>query len=110
MEGFEYIMNNNSESKWAEMEKRLNLQSISEFVQNGGDIEVDKRGFTERLEKAYKDLRSYIENACQKEKTDDILENIIVYSNIVKDIYFSVGMKTGTQIIIQLTGNFEADY
>ena len=100
----------NYDSKWSEMEKRLNLQSIGEFIQNGSDTEVDKRGFAERLERANKDLRSYIENVCGKEKADDILENIIVYSNIVKDIYFSIGMKTGAQIIIKLTDNFESDF
>ena len=98
------------ESRWSEMEKRLNLQSIGEFIQNGCDTVIDRRGFTERLNKAQKDIRGYIENTCGVEKADEILENIVMYSTTVKDVYFSVGMKTGAQIIIQFTGNFESDF
>ena len=105
------ISTSNSESKWSQIEKRLNLQSIGEFIRNGGNVtEVDKHGFTERLAGADKDLQEYIDSVCGKEKTENILENIAVYSNKLKDIYFSIGMKAGAQIIIQLTGNFEADF
>jgi hypothetical protein len=90
--------------------KQLNLQNIAEFIQTGGDTDLDKHGFTERLEKAHRDLRKYIETTCGNEKTDDILEKIILYSSIVQDIYFSVGMKAGAKIIIQLTNNFETDF
>ena len=103
-------MNNDFESEWSAMEQRLNLQSIGEFIQTGGDAEIDKRGFTERLEKAHKDLYDYIKNACGDDTADDITENIIVYSSTLKDVYFSLGMKTGAKIIIQLTNNFESDF
>ena len=106
----ESIMNKGSENKWSDMEARLNLQSIGEFIQNGCDTVVDKRSFTERLETSHKDIREYIENACGQDKADEILEKIVAYSNTLKDIYFSVGMKTGAQIIIQLTHNFESDF
>ena len=101
----------NYESKWSQMEKRLNLQSIGEFIQHGGDIsEVDKRSFVERSETAYKKLQAYIENLCGTETAADILEATVVYAGIREDIYFSLGMKAGAQIMIQLTGNLEADF
>lgn len=104
-------MQSNTESKWSQIDKRLNLQSIGEFIRHGGDVtQIDRQAFTERLAKADNDLRSYINKTCEHEKTEDIVEQIAVYSNILKDIYFALGMKTGAQIIIQLTSNFEADF
>jgi hypothetical protein len=110
MRGGEIMDCMNYDSRWSEMEKRLNLQSIGEFIQNGSDTKVDKRGFSERLEKSYKDLRKYIEDTCGGDNADDIIENIVIYSNTLKDIYFSLGMKTGAKLIIQLTDNFESDF
>ena len=105
------MKSNNSESTWSQIEKRLNLQSIGEFIRYGGDIsEIDKRGFAERLAGADKDLQEYIEPICGNDKADDMLEKIAIYENICKDIYFALGMKVGAQIIIQLTGNFESDF
>ena len=98
-------------STWSEIEKRLNLQSIGEFIRHGGDVtEVDKRGFTERLAAAEKDLQKYLENICGKDKTNGIVEKITVYTNLCKDVYFALGMKAGAQMILQLTGNLEADF
>ena len=99
------------ESKWSEMEKRLNLQSISEFVQYGSDIrEVDRHNFTERAETAYKKLQEEIESICGKETAQDILDKIVVYSGIREDIYFTLGMKVGAKMIILLTNNLETDF
>lgn len=104
-------MQSNLENKWSQLEKRLNLQSISEFIQHGGDIRViDTRSFSERLESADKDLQVCLESTCGKEKADDILETIAVYSNICKGVYFALGMKAGAQIMLQLTGNIESDF
>ena len=102
--------NNIFESEWSQIDKRLNLQSIGEFIKNGGDTEVDKRSFSERLNDADMTLRKFIRNACGDDKTTDLFEKIIVYSSTVMDVYFSLGMKAGAQIIIQLTGNLEADF
>ena len=101
----------NQESKWSQMEKRLNLQSIGEFIQHGSDVlEVDKHNFTDRSDTAYKELQKAIENICGKETAQDILDKIVIYSGIREDTYFSLGMKAGAQLVIQLTGNFEADF
>ena len=101
----------NYDSKWSQMEKRLNLQSIGEFIQHGGDIsEVDRHSFTERSEIAYKQLQEYIENICGKEASENILEKVTVYSGIREDIYFSLGMKAGAQITIMLNSNLESDF
>jgi len=103
--------NNNHESTWSQIEKHLNLQSISEFIRHGGDVaEVDKRRLTERLAAADKDLQEQIENICGKDKTDNILEQISACLNIYKDIYFVLGMKTGAQIITLLTGNTDSNF
>jgi len=104
------MKNNNHENTWTQIEKRLNLQSISEFIRHGGDIpNVDKRNIAERLAAADKDLQEYLESICGKDKIEDILENIAVYANIHKDVYFTLGMKAGAQIIIQLTESLESD-
>ena len=102
--------NNKFKSTWSEIEKRLNLQRISEFIRHGGDIpEIDTRNFAERLTAADENLHEYLETICRKDNTEDILENIAVYTNIHKDIYFVMGMKAGAQIITKLTGNIESD-
>jgi len=68
------MKNNNSENAWSQFEKRLNLQSIGEFIRNGGDItEADKRGFTERLASADADLQRYIETVCGKGISERLL-------------------------------------
>ena len=100
----------NSENKWSQIEERLNLQSIGEFIRTGTYIEVERSSFNERLERAYKLLRDYIEENCGNAKADDIIEYINNYSGIREDISFSLGMKAGAQLAIQLTGNFEADF
>jgi len=100
----------NKNSKWFEMQKRLNLQSIGKFIQHGGIInEIDTRSFTEREETAYNNLQKYIEDTCGKENSEDILENITAYSSIKEDICFILGMKAGAQIIAQLTGSLGTD-
>jgi hypothetical protein len=105
------MSNINYESKWSQMEKRLNLQSIGEFIQHGSDVlDVDKHNFIEREAIAYKKLQKGIEDTCGKEIAVDILEKVVIYSSIREDIYFSLGMKVGAQITIQLTGNLETDF
>ena len=105
------MTDNNTESQWSQIEKRLNLQSIGEFIQHGGDItEIDKHSFAERSDIAYKQLRTSLESICGKDMAQDILEQIAVYTGIREDIYIAIGMKAGAQIIIQLTSNFESDF
>jgi hypothetical protein len=104
------MKNNIYESSWSQLEKRLNLQSISEFIRHGGDVpEVIKYSFNERISRADKTLQEYFENI-RTDKQEEISEKIAEYSNIMQDIYFTMGMKAGAQIIIQLTNNFETDF
>ena len=106
------INTSNTESKWSQIEKRLNLQNIGKFIKHGsGDIaEIDKRSFIEREETAYQNLEEYLTAAFGKENAENIFENIAAYTGAREDIYFALGMKAGAQIIIQLTNNFEADF
>ena len=98
----------NYENKWSQMEKRLNLQSISKFIRHGSIInEIDNRTIFEREEIAYNDLQKYIEDTCGSEKSEEILENITAYSSVREDICFTLGMKAGVQIISQLTNELE---
>lgn len=99
------------DSRWSQIEGRLNLQSMREFIQHGGDIpELDKHCFTDRSETAYKDLEKYIVGICGEGKADEIMEKIESYTGVCEDIYFALGIKAGAQIIIQLTSNFESDF
>jgi len=100
----------NFENRGSQIEERLNLQSIGEFIRTGTYTEVDRSSFNERLDRAYKLLKEYIETNCGNDKADDIIEYINTYSGIREDISFSLGMKAGAQLAIQLTGNFEADF
>jgi len=98
----------NYENKWSQMEKRLNLQSISKFIRHGSIInEIDTHSIFEREEIAYNELQKYIEYTCGNEKSEEILENITAYSSVREDICFTLGMKAGAQIISQLTDDFE---
>jgi hypothetical protein len=102
-------MSPNLENKWAQIEKRLNLQSISKFIKHGGIVsEIDSRTLAEREEEAYTNLQEYIENACGKEISEEIMENITAYSSVKEDMYFTLGMKAGAQLISQLTGSLES--
>ena len=96
---------------WSQMEKRLNLQSISKFIKYGSVInETDSHSFIEREEIAYNNLMKYIEDTCGKEISENIMENITAYSSVKEDIYFTLGMKAGARIVAQLTdNNLESD-
>ena len=103
--------NINCMSSWSQIEQRLNLQNIGEFLRTGGDItEIDRRGFTERKESAYKEMQEYLAKTCDKEKLADIMNKVAVYVGTREDIFFSLGMKTGAQLAIQLTTNLESDF
>ena len=99
------------DNRYSRIEKRLNLQNISEFIRNGGDItELDKHNFTEREKLAYENLETTIESVCGKDKVENIMEAVAVYSNICQSIYFTLGLKAGAQIIVQLTNNIDTDF
>jgi hypothetical protein len=103
-------MSTNLDSKWAQIEKRLNLQSISRFIKHGGIInKIDSRSFVEREEEAYISLQNYIVNACGKQISDEVMDNITAYSSVREDMYFTLGMKAGAQIITQLTASLESN-
>ena len=103
-------MSENLKNRWSQIEERINLQSIGEFIRTGRCAGIEHNSFNERLDRAYKLLRDYIEDNCGKDRADDIIEYINTYSVIREDISFSIGMKTGAQLAVQLTENFEADF
>ena len=100
----------NNDSRWSQIEKRLNLQSLGAFIRHGADTFVDKHNFSDRMKTAYTELQEYVESVCGKEQAEDILTHVSDYSGTRDEIYFSLGMKAGAQLIIQLTNNFETDF
>jgi hypothetical protein len=100
----------NLHSRFSQIEKRLNLQSIGEFIRNGSEVEVDRHGFVEREAKAYDKLREAVSGVCGAENAEAVLRHIGDYAGVQEDIYFTLGMKVGAQIVVQLNSNFEADY
>lgn len=102
---------NSDTSAWSQIEKRLNLQSIGEFVRSGADVrKVDKFTFRQREEDAYTALLESLNGALGEETTKQILSVIENYVTVCENIYFSLGMKVGSQIMIKLTDNLEIDY
>ena len=79
--------NNDSESRWLQIQKRLSLQNISKFVKHGSvPTEADSNNYSEREETAYKTLAKYLEKNCSKDNLDELLENIIAYSSVREDM------------------------
>lgn len=98
------------ESRWSQILKRLNLQSIGEFIRHGGEVEIQMLGFTEREERAFTELTKYLNQTVGEEKQENITEEIVRYCNVIEGIFFSLGMKVGAQLVIKLTDNLETDF
>lgn len=99
------------ESSYSEMEKRINLQMISAYIRDGGDtVKLDRRSFEARETDAYNAFETFIKNLkLDEHTTDEILSEALSYMTTISDVYFSLGMKTGSNLIIKLTDNFESD-
>lgn len=98
-----------SESYFSSLKRRLNLQMIGAFIR-AGDTKtiVNNDSFEQRGSEAYSKLKKLIAEKCGEE-TDNIIDKINMYSSVIEEIYFNLGLKAGAILQCKLTDNFETD-
>ena len=99
-----------SDSWYSAMQRRLNLQSIGGWIREGGEAVADFYSFDERERRAHEKLEKEIAVLCGEETTAKILECVNVYCNTTDAIYFSLGMKAGATLQVNLLHNLETDF
>lgn len=108
MNGFETLRQ--QESFYSAIAKRLNLQSIGEYLFTGcDDLRVNYNNFREREANDFSALEKQIIELCGNDKKEKIIDSIMEYSEIAGEIKFSLGMKAGATLHCKLTDNFETD-
>ena len=99
------------EGTWADIASRINLQCIGTLLRDGSArLKINKSNFKEREEEAYDALEFYLEQKFDKKTINALLTEIVNYSGVLTDIYFSLGMKAGATLVLKLTDNFEIDF
>lgn len=98
-----------SESCFSSMKRRLNLQMIGAYIRAGDTkMIVNNDSFEQRESEAYSKLEKLIAEKCGEER-DSIIDQINMYSCVIEEIYFNLGMKAGVVLHNKLTDNFETD-
>lgn len=99
-----------TESYYSSMKKRATLQSIGNYIYDGGnDSVIHYHSFKEREQNAFNTLESYLIENYEKKSANDIMEQINEYVCTIEQIAFSLGMKAGATLLCKLTDNFETD-
>lgn len=99
-----------SESYVSAMKRRLNLQMIGGFIRDGGVKKViSNDSFQHRETEAFSKLVQRLTEKYDKTELEEIINHINVYADVLQEIYFSLGMKTGAILQCRLTDSFETD-
>lgn len=93
------------------MEARASLQSLGEFIRDGGTrTRFFHKSFQERMDEANHKLEDKVSSLTKdKDAADNVHDAICDYDTTIIDIYFSLGMKVGAQLNAVLMGRFDRD-
>lgn len=98
-------------SPYSEIEKRLNLQSLGDFLRWGADrCLLDHACYQTREDAADRRIKEYVASHLGEESTGKLMDAIYEYAYDLEDIHFSLGMKTGAKLALLLTDGFESDF
>lgn len=99
-----------SDSAVSAIKRRINLQAIGTFLRDGSTKTTTCfDSFEKRESMAFSKLSKQIEQNFSNGDKEEILDLIEVYTEVVSEIYFNLGMKTGATLQIKLLDNFETD-
>lgn len=102
--------NYNHGDYYADILKRLDLQSLGYFIKEGSTV-TKKRctKFVDREKDAEKKLFQELEKWKQERCNADIYPAIVQFAAIREEVQFSLGMKVGARLALLLTGDFQND-
>lgn len=99
-----------SESYLSSMKRRLNLQTIGNYIRDGGNkVVVSNDSFQNREAAAFAKLEKWLTEKYGEEEVNEMRPNMNAYISVVQEIHFSLGMKAGATLHCKLTDNFETD-
>ena len=86
-----------------EIFKRLDLQSIREFLLHGAEgLEISNQSYEQRIRNAEKISFQQLEKRFSKEEYDEIIADIYDFAGIVENVYTEIGMICGAVLIKNL--------
>jgi len=99
------------DDKDAKSQDRINLQTLGAFIRNGDHRKkLDKDSFAQREQKAYDKLEHELKKYMNEEELAAIENSLSHYSAVKEEIQFTLGMRAGAELILQLTSNQDYDY
>lgn len=98
-----------SESYFSAMKRRINLQKISAYIRDGSNqTVVHNESFHQRECQAFEKLEKQVAGTCGK-GAGQMMDQILAYTSVIEEIYFTLGLKAGVILHGELTGSFETD-
>ena len=92
------------------MFKRTNIESICDFLLSDiSDFEQSKLTYTERLEEASEEFRSYYKNKFPNltfEENDEFFQKLCLYTAVRESVHMEIGMQCGSFLMLQLLEKF----
>lgn len=99
------------QSRFAKLEERLNLQDLGNHLRNGGDLlTVEQSSFSQREREAREELHQGLLESTSPQTVESLLPAVDKYADLLSDISFSLGLKSGARLALLLTTNFESDF
>ena len=92
--------------------KRVNLQSVSQSLRRDGELlGIRRLTYKEREAVAYnRAVKKLSELGKDEGEIEKIMEAVTPYVGEMEDINFSLGMKAGARLQLQMLCNFEKDF
>lgn len=98
-------------SRFTKMLERTNLQTIGAYLKDGEELlHVDRRSFSAREKHADDLLDQALQSRFDEETIRELMPIICAYVTTESEIHFSLGMKTGAKLALQLISPDETDF
>lgn len=89
---------------------RINLQALGAFIRNGDRRKIlDRDSFERRELKAYESLEHELLKYMKEEEMATVEERLNHYTAVMEEIQFTLGMRAGAGLILQLTSDRNHD-
>lgn len=91
------------------MQKRINVQSIAGYIRGLPTDDLEEESFQKREDQALDILKEILDEHVPKGSHIPIIDGTMEYGNVMMDIYFSMGIKVGAKLMVQLLNERDDD-
>ena len=93
----------------SEIFKRLDIQSIREFLLHGvEENEIDTRSYIERIKASEKGMFHMLHSKFpDDEEYENVSGPVLDYTNTIQNVYMEIGMQCGFVLVMQIMEKFE---